>query len=467
MPDMDENALMRELLVRAAASEPPIGPMPRNALLEGMKMRRHRRFRVIAAGAAGVAVVCVASLTVTATIGNQAAGSPDGPTTAYVLGGRTVGTVTPISAAGTPGQPIEITSGRPFINENMPGYSQLALSPDGKTVWASDGGTVVPISTATNTAGAPVTVVHQSGAGDGIEQVLMAPDGKTLYALGATATTSAVTPISTATHRAGRPIDVGPGTLGFPEMTITPNGKALYVVFLSPPGTATSYVIPISTVTDRAGKPIQLSQDVTAVVAAADGKTVYLVGQPRPKGTAEPLPTVEVTPIATATNTLGKPIVAGSGALGLGTPVVTTPDGRTMYIVEGSPDDVIPFSLATNTPGKPISLGTQLITIAMAPDGRTAYVLSVPPGGFYPGGPHCGNAPGAVTPITTATNTAGTPIKLTVGCNPLEIGVTTDGRTVYVVSNSGVTPVSAATGRAGTRINIEMPEAILTVPPEG
>ena len=467
---MDEKAPMRELLARAAACEAPIGPMPLNALLEGMKMRRQRRIRAIAAGAGAVAVVCVASLTVTRTIGSPAAASPGGTTTAYVLGGRAVGTVTPISAANTPGQPIEVTSGRPFITENMPGYSQLAVSPDGKTVWASDGGTVVPISTATNTAGTPVTVVHHSGVGNGIEQVLMAPDGKTLYALGTTVTpvsTVAVTPISTATHQAGEPIELGPGTLGPAEMAITPDGKTLYVVFLFPPGTATSYVIPISTATDRAGKPIQLSQDVTAVVAAADGKTVYLVGQPRPKGTSEPLPTVEVTPIATATNTVGKPIVAGSGTLGLGTPVVTTPDGRTVYIVELSPDDVIPFSLATNTPGKPISLGTQLIDIAMAPDGRSAYVLSVPPGGFYPGGAHCGNAPGAVTPITTSTNTAGAPIKLAVGCNPLEIGVTTDGRTVYVVSNSGVTPVATATGRVGTRINIEMPEAILTVPPEG
>lgn len=253
-------------------------------------------------------------------------------------------------------------------------------------------------------------------------------------------------------------------------MAITPNGKTLYVLFLYPPGTATSYVIPISTVTDRPGTPIRVPADVSAIVAAPDGRTVYLVGQPRPKGSANPSTTIEVTPVATATNRPGKPIIVGNGDLGISIPVVTTPDGRTMYILvnatAGHPSGVTPFSLVTGTPGGLISLGSaELLDIAMAPGGRTAYVLSVPAGGFHPGlDPACGNSPGDVTPIATATNTATAPISVNVGCEPEVVTVTPNGKTVYVVSMSGVTPVTTASGRAGKRINVEMPQAIVTVP---
>ena len=118
---------------------------------------------------------------------------------------------------------------------------------------------------------------------------------------------------------------------------------------------------------------------------------------------------------------------------------------------------------------KPVSFGSaQLLDIEMAPDGRTAYVMSVPAGGFDPAlGPACANAPAYVTPITTATNTARTPIKVTAGCDPLVITVTPDGKTVYVVSHSGVTPITTATGLAGKRINVGEPQAILTVPTPG
>lgn len=54
-----------------------------------------------------------------------------------------------------------------------------------------------------------------------------------------------------------------------------------------------------------------------------------------------------------------------------------------------------------------------------------------------------------VTPINTATNQAGPPIK--VGTNPNAIAITPNGKTAYV-TNSGsasVTPISTATDKAG------------------
>jgi len=71
-------------------------------------------------------------------------------------------------------------------------------------------GTVVPISTATNTAGKPIHI------GSSADQIAITPDGKTLYA----AAQNRVVPISTATNTACTPIHV---RYGLPNgIVITP-----------------------------------------------------------------------------------------------------------------------------------------------------------------------------------------------------------------------------------------------------
>ena len=82
----------------------------------------------------------------------------------------------------------------------------------------------------------------------------------------------------------------------------------------------------------------------------------------------------------------------------------------TAYVVSGSgpgPGAVTPIRTATNTAGPPITVGNQPFGIAITPNGKTAYVT---------GGPDL------VTPIRTATNTAGPPI--TVGTGPDAIAIT-------------------------------------------
>jgi hypothetical protein len=56
---MDEKSL-HELLARAVATEPPAGPMARNALRIGIRLRRRRRIQGATACAAVVAVIAVA-----------------------------------------------------------------------------------------------------------------------------------------------------------------------------------------------------------------------------------------------------------------------------------------------------------------------------------------------------------------------------------------------------------------------
>jgi YVTN family beta-propeller protein len=83
---------------------------------------------------------------------------------------------------------------------------------------------------------------------------------------------------------------------------------------------------------------------------------------------------------------------------------------------------VTPIVTATNTAGTPITVGSAPWAIAITPDGKTAYVVN--------------RGSGTVTPIVTATNIAGTPI--TVGSYPYAIAITpapvTEGPTGPIVS---------------------------------
>jgi DNA-binding beta-propeller fold protein YncE len=465
---MDDTTLVRDLLERATQSEPPIGPMPQNALRQGIALRR-RRAQLIATTAAVVAIICVAALAITGVIANRTAAPARIPATVYVLGGtQTLGTVTPISTTTN-------QRGRPIVFQTGSGSgigTQLAATPDGKTVWVADGSDDVrPISTATNRAGKPIRVVYLPD--EGTSQVLASPDGKTVYVLDSA---DNVTAISTATHRPEQPIELKYGGGDYAEMAITPNGKTLYVAMFAAPGVPT-YVIVINTARNRISKRIRLAMAATAIVITPNGKTAYVVGQPLTQpghATLEDRP-ILIIPIATATNRPEETITVGRGLIGMDTAM--TANGRTLYIphatsdLPGSaPSGVIPFSTATNTPGKPIGFGAaSIMGIAITPDGSTIYVLSQPSGqqeglgvSGDDGTPPCTGPPGDVTPIATATNTVGRPIK--VGCSPFAAAFTPDGQTLYVGGQSGtVTPITTATGRAGKPIKVEGPQEILIV----
>jgi YVTN family beta-propeller protein len=101
------------------------------------------------------------------------------------------------------------------------------------------------------------------------------------------------------------------------------------------------------------------------------------------------------------------------------------------YVLNGKMDTVTPISTATNRPGTPIKVPTDAGVIVITPDGKTAYVPS--------------DVSGTVTPISTATNKAGKPIK--VGGFPGWLTVTPDGKTLYVanIGSGTVTAISTAT----------------------
>jgi YVTN family beta-propeller protein len=102
---------------------------------------------------------------------------------------------------------------------------------------------------------------------------------------------------------------------------------------------------------------------------------------------------------------------------------------------------VTPVSTATNRAGRPIRVGRGPVGIAITPDGRTAYVTN--------------SDSGTVTPINTFTNRAGRPVK--VGPNPGAIVITPNGKTAYVARDKGVIPISLPGNRPGKLIRAGLP----------
>jgi DNA-binding beta-propeller fold protein YncE len=221
---------------------------------------------------------------------------PDGKT-AYVsfgwsIGSSRSGSIVPVNAAtNTAGQPIRVYSGyRPYV-------AGIVFSPGGKTAYVVAGtlgatpptlldpATIIPVNTATNRPGRPIRLSQ------GESDIAISPDGKTIYvdSGGAGGRPSYVTPIDTAARTPGRPIQVSTGAT---TMTITPDGRTLYVA-----GSKT--ITPISTATNTAGQPIHIGNGTNQMVITPDGTTLYA---------ATDGSTGAVIPISTATNTAGRPI---------------------------------------------------------------------------------------------------------------------------------------------------------------
>lgn len=389
--------------------------------------RRRPRWVAPVGAAAAVAAVAVTVATVPGAIrgsgsaGGTAAsaggtGTDANARTAYaeILDGRT-GLVPINTATNQPGKPIHIH-----------GLSAAAVTPDGKTVYACAGDTVIPISTATNKAGRPIRF---DGA---VTDISMDPDGQTAYAQVKPRGSAAVlVPFRTATNSPGTPVNVRiPGGDSADIVAFTPDGKTAYVA-----GSGT--VTPISTATNTSGRPINTGMQMPVqIVVAPDGQSVYVVGYPGDRST--------ILPISTASNTPRTPIRLPDGD---GNLMAIAPDGKTAYVIgSGSRlnNAIVPINLTTNALGKaiPIRISSSdvLNDIVFTPDGKTAYVSGTT---------------GGVVPVSTATGTAGTPIN--VGPGPKSIAVTPDGQTLYAFNGQQVVPVSTATNMAGTPIPIHGP----------
>jgi DNA-binding beta-propeller fold protein YncE len=337
-----------------------------------------------------------------------------------------------------------------------PRQETLPKAPTGTAYVINSGGqTVTPIDLATNTPGKPIPADGE------IVAIAITPDGKTAYVatgLSTASSTQGVQPIDLTTGTPGKPI---PLTNPSDAIVITPDGKTAYVFNGFPSRTVT----PIDLATSTPGQPITLANPPDAIAMAPDGKTAY-VGIESATTTGSQVQ-YDFAPFDLATNKLGKPVKLSSGQPAA---ISIAPDGKTAYVLSQSSSTVVtvtPIDLTTDTAENPVDFSAnpgpatsylgQPLAIAISPDGATAYVAD--------------GASSTVTPIDLATNTPGKAISLSGKRGADAIAISTNGATAYVANEptSTVTPIDLTTDRPEKPIKLAPGEdtgiaAIVTVP---
>jgi len=258
---------------------------------------------------------------------------------------------------------------------------------------------------------------------------------------------------------------------------LTPRAALAGTAYVANDGEGT--VTPINTATNTSGTPIVVGGNPVGIAITPNGRTAYVGNYMSPA----------VTPIDIATNAVEPGITIGN----LPEVIAITPDGSTAYATSTGVNRVTPIDIATNTPEEPITVGENPSGIAITPDGKTAYVtddegvtpidtatnmaestitiVEGPAGiAITPDGAtaYVTNELGStVTPINIATNTPGTPIA--VGSHPNAIAITPDGKTAYVTNDGGtsVTPINIATNTPGTPITVGSHPYAVAITPDG
>ena len=253
--------------------------------------------------------------------------------------------------------------------------------------------------------------------------------------MGFVATYGAVIPVDLATGVALPPITF-PAQGGTTAAALAPGGRAIYVA------TQQGYLIPVSTVTGKAGRPIRIGgPGPSQIVVSPDGLTAYVI---------------ELSRGVVVVN-LARKQSAGFIKIRDAWSLALTPDCRTLYVLDNVPcctgATVTPIDTATLKLLPPVHTPADLATsyIAVAPDGKTVYVPGEVAHGYkvvnskieWPRGSFITSV---LTPISTATNTALTPVQLGRGeglAGP--ISFSPDGSVAYLGGDQ-VTAVNLDTG---------------------
>jgi len=292
-------------------------------------------------------------------------------------------------------------------------------------------GPLIQVSTSTHTVGKTVKVPNPIG-------VAVPPSGNTVYVLGGfdgasqpVGTPSDLYPVDTATGAIGKVIKVASNPS---EIAVTPNGRDLYVL-------GASEVTPVVTATFAAAAAVKLT--ATGIAVSPNSKTAYLLDPGN----------LEVVPLATASNTRGKPIGIGPFVPDA---LAVSPNGQDLYVV-GTPDAALGqglhdaalliFNTATGTLHKTVDIGpsseANRWAMTLTPNGQMAYAL----------GYAKTSSQALVVPVNTATGVAGAPIH--VGFNSSTIIASPGGAWVYVLDD-GTPPGSAGPKSAGSVVPIDV-----------
>jgi YVTN family beta-propeller protein len=190
----------------------------------------------------------------------------------------------------------------------------------------------------------------------GIEALAITPDGRTVFVMDSRL--HGVIPVDVATDVAGPPIAVASGEETLAGMTMSPDGRTLFVV--RNPGT----IVPVDVASRSAGAPIRLSEwGITAIAVSPDGKTAYAAG----RAYNAPIQTPGVVPVDLTSGAAGAPIPVGTGPSQQPNSIALSADGRTAYVTGYESASLTPIDLATRTAEPAIAVGNYPSAIAVDP----------------------------------------------------------------------------------------------------
>lgn len=227
----------------------------------------------------------------------------------------------------------------------------LAVSPDGRTVYASTVEGIVLIDAATMAPIGEFIPVH------GGSEIAVSPDGTRAYV--ANDEFKRVVPIDLTTNSAEPPVLL----TGTPnDIVYAPDGATVWVAVEE-----NQNLTPIDVVTDTPGVPIDLGVPPFRIDISPDGAFVYATVYGA--GSEEPV----LQPVDLGHRIAGPPIALPDNVVAQY--VVVAPTGTVAYVTDGSGGQVTPVDLTTRSARPPIPC-TLPLGIALTPDGAGAYVTS-------------------------------------------------------------------------------------------
>ena len=311
------------------------------------------RYSIAALAAAAVLSVALAAPasadSVTSTIagaggstgGNNVAVSPDG-STIYTADGA----ASTISVIATATNTLTATIATPS------GPSAIVVSPDGSRLYATLGAVNQALVVATATA----TVVATIPVGNTPGGIAISPDGSRVYTANINA--GSVSVIDTATNTVVATLS----TASARNLVVSPDGSRLYVGQYSP---LNHRILVFDTSTNALVTTITTADFTDSVVGFAfspDGTRLY--GATRAAG---------LTVIDTATGTILGTIATGTAASNVAG-VAVTPDGTRAYVTDTGADRVVVVDLGAGAVSANLAVGDGPTGIRITPDGLHAYV---------------------------------------------------------------------------------------------
>ena len=259
----------------------------------------------------------------------------------------------------------------------------IAVTPNGATAYMVAYRDVVPVDLSTRTVGTPIPTPITGGGGD--LGIAVSTDGKTAYVptsetgpcTSPTTCYGVVFTIDLSDDTVGPQIDVpdyvGTWPNGSQEgvsggIAVAPHGTMAYVVFNASGVQAPGWVTPIDTATDTVGSPIPAGVTPDLIVITPNGKTAY-VNNSFSNNAVTGVTPIDLTTGAAEAQIPRPACPSGSGSY-LG-PMAIVPSGATLYLMCTLSNQMVPIDTTTNTAGSPSASPTSYVSptgIAIVPD---------------------------------------------------------------------------------------------------